>query len=112
MFRLLPFTFGALAGLVTIIPELWFVLEMRKGMPPLGEKDLKDRHLGDLFRFLTKTSEIVGGTTLTTFRPTIEGYNRKFNRDMRVNDAIQLSGLSREEWPDSIGFCSTCTISA
>jgi len=104
MFRLLPFTFGALAGLVAIIPELWFVLEMKKGMPPIEEKDLKDRYLGDLFKFLTRTSEIMGGATLTTFRSTVEGYNRRFNRNIKADDTIQLSGLKSGEWPEFIRF--------
>jgi len=104
MFRLLPFTFGALAGLTAIIPELWFVLEMRKGMPPIGEKDLKDRYLGDLFKFLTRTSEVMGGATLTTFRSTIEEYNRRFNRRVEIDDTIRLSGLGSEEWPEFIRF--------
>jgi hypothetical protein len=104
MFTLLPFTLGTLAGLIAILPEFFFVLEMRKGMPAIDERRLESMYVRGILQFLTKTSEVMGGATLTTFRSTIEGYNRRFNRNIKADDTIKLSGLGSEEWPEFIRF--------
>jgi len=51
-----------------------------------------------------KHVEVMGGATLITFRSTVEGYNERFGREVKIDDTIKLSGLGREEWPDFIGF--------
>jgi hypothetical protein len=104
LFRLLAFAFGAVAGIIVLIPSVRLILQMRKGMPVMDEEKLKDGYIRAVFRFLTKTSEIMGGATLITFRSTVEGYNERFGSEVRIDDTIQLSGLSGEEWPDFIRF--------
>ena len=102
LFRLLAFAFGAVAGFIVLVPSVRLILEMRKGMPAMDEEKLEDRYIRAVFQFLTKTVEVMGGATLITFRSTVEGYNERFGREVRIDDTIQLSGLSREEWPDFI----------
>jgi hypothetical protein len=57
---LLPYTFGAVAGFIALVPNVRLILEMRKGMPVIDEEKLKDGYIRAVFQFLTKTSEIMG----------------------------------------------------
>ena len=50
-----------------------------------------------LFQFLTKISEVIGGTSVTIFRSAIDGYNKRFNKEVQVKDTIKLSNIPEEE---------------
>jgi len=47
--------------------------------------------------FLTKISEVIGGTSVTIFRSAIDGYNKRFNKEVQVKDTIKLSNIPEEE---------------
>jgi len=46
-----------------------------------------------LFQFLTKISEVIGGTSVTIFRSAIDGYNKRFNKEAQVKDTIKQASL-------------------
>jgi hypothetical protein len=57
-----------------------------------------------MFEFLKNSTEIIGGATMTIFRSAVEGFNKRFSRDIRIDDTIHLSGLNEDEWPRFLEF--------
>jgi hypothetical protein len=82
IFGLLPFTFGTVAGFMALIPSI-LLLEMRKPMPRIDEKNLEDEYTLAIFQFLTNTSQTMGGATMTIFRSAVDGYNQRSKKANR-----------------------------
>jgi uncharacterized membrane protein len=58
-----------------------------------------------IFQFVTKASEAVGNKSLIIFKSAVKGYNRRFNRDIKVVERqISLSNVEADEWPELIKF--------
>jgi hypothetical protein len=104
IFILLPFIFSSIAGLFVLIPSILLLLEIRKPMPKIDKKVLENDYLTAMFEFLKNSTGIVGGATMTIYRSAVEGFNRRFNRDIVIDDTIHLSGLSEDEWPKFLKF--------
>jgi hypothetical protein len=97
-------SFGFIAGVLALIPSIILLLEMQKPMPKIDKKVLENDYLTAMFEFLKNSTGIVGGATMTIYRSAVEGFNRRFNRDIVIDDTIHLSGLSEDEWPKFLKF--------
>jgi len=104
IFILLPYIFGSIAGALILIPSIALLLEMRKPMPKIDKKVLENEYLTAMFEFLKNSTGIIGGATMTIFRSAVDGFNKRFSRDIRIDDTIHLSGLSEDEWPRFLEF--------
>jgi hypothetical protein len=54
--------------------------------------------------FMSNTALIVGDSSLEILRGTVEGYNRRFNKNIGIKEGIALTNMPREEWPSFIEF--------
>ena len=97
-------SFGFIAGILAVIPSIILLLEMRKPMPKIDKKALENEYLVALFEFLKNSTALIGGATMTIFRSTVDGFNKRFNRDIRIDDTIHLSRLNEDEWPRFLEF--------
>lgn len=98
--ELLP---GFIGSVIAMVNMVFLYKQLKKPLPIMSEEEA-GRYVIGVFKFLTGISEVIGGTSLTIFRSTVEGYNERFCRNIKINDTIQLSGLNREEWPAFIRF--------
>jgi hypothetical protein len=99
--EMLPGLFGSLIALANM-----FVLhsKIKEPVPEIKKEEVEVPCAFSLFQFITKISEVVGGTAITIFRSAIDGYNKRFNRNIEVADTIRLSNVKNEEWPEFIEF--------
>lgn len=94
------------AGILATIPSIPLFLQLRNPMPKIEKKKLENPHALSLFLFVTKVADLLGGSTKTILKSSIEGYNERFNGDIKMDkdDQIHLSNLSEEEWPKLLDF--------
>jgi len=93
----------AYQGRVWKVPFLWGMagkigIKMER---PRSEDEL---YSFALFQLVTKTSEVVGEESMQIFRSAIEGYNRRFNRNIEVGTQISFSNIEQDEWPQLAKF--------
>jgi hypothetical protein len=86
----------AYQGKVWRVPFLWNIAE-KIGIKAERPKSKDELYSFALFQFVTKTSEVVGEESLQIFRSAVEGYNKRFNRDIKVGTQISFSNVSEEE---------------
>jgi hypothetical protein len=99
--EMLPGLFGSFIALANM-----FVLhsKIKEPVPEIKKEEVEVPCAFSLFQFITKISEVVGGAAITIFRSAIDGYNKRFNRNIEVADTIHLSNVKNEEWPEFIEF--------
>jgi hypothetical protein len=97
-------SFGFIAGILALIPSISLLLEMKKPLPRVDKEKLENDYLLAIFQFLKNTTNTIGGATMTIFKSVVEGYNRRFGKEIRIDDTVHLSGLSLEEWPKFMHF--------
>jgi hypothetical protein len=90
---------GLIAGMANMIV---FYLKTRK--PVEIKKEQEGFYPFALFQFITKVSEIIRSSSLTIFRSTVEGYNERFGRNIKINDTVSLSDVRDDEWQDLLAF--------
>ncbi len=90
-------------GRVWRVPLLWSIAE-RIGIRAERPRSRDELYSFALFQLVTKTSEVVGEESLQIFRSAIEGYNRRFNRNIEVGTQISFSNVGDEEWPQLARF--------
>jgi hypothetical protein len=95
---------GLIGSIIAIANMLVLYVQMRKPLPKIGKEEEKMPYAFSLFQFLTKISEVIGGTSITIFRSAIDGYNKRFDKEVQVEDTIKLSNIPEEEWPEFIEF--------
>jgi hypothetical protein len=54
--------------------------------------------------FMSNASIIVGDSSLEILRGTVEGYNRRFNKNIGIKEGIALTNMPKEEWPSFLEF--------
>jgi len=85
------------------VPFIWEIAEKIgiKAERPQGKDEI---YSFALFQFVTKTSELVGEESMHIFRSAIDGYNKRFNRNIEVGTQISFSNVQPEEWPQLVKF--------
>jgi ribose transport system substrate-binding protein len=56
------------------------------------------------FMLMSSATIIAGDSSLEILRGTVEGYNRRFNKNIGIEEGIALTHMPREEWPSFIEF--------
>jgi PAS domain S-box-containing protein len=54
--------------------------------------------------FMSNATLIAGDSSLEILRGTVEGYNRRFNKNIGIKEGIVLTNMPREEWPSFLEF--------
>jgi len=85
-------------GRVWKVPLLWSIAE-RIGIRAERPRSRDELYSFALFQFVTKTSEVVGEESLQIFRSAVEGYNKRFDRNIEVGTQISFSNVGDDEWP-------------
>ncbi len=93
----------AYQGKVWKVPFIWEIAE-KIGIRAERPQNRDELYSFALFQFVTKTSELVGEESMHIFRSAIEGYNKRFNRNIEVGTQISFSNVQPEEWPQLVKF--------
>lgn len=96
---LFEFIFAFSGGFVATTPSLTSLL--RK---PLKKIEEGPSYAVALFAFVAAIGEIMGGSTTAIFKSAIEGYNRRFKKNIKIDDTIHLSEVPDKDWPKLIDF--------
>jgi len=94
---------GFAGSLIAIANMLFLYKKLKEPLPEVKEEET-EQYAFALFQFLTKISEVVGGASITIFRSAVDGYNSRFNKNMKVEDTISLSNIEEKEWPEFMSF--------
>jgi len=79
-------------------------IKLKEPVPAIKREEVEVLYAFSLFQFLTKISEVVGGAAITIFKSAIDGYNKRFKRNIEIEDTIRLSKVKDDEWPEFIKF--------
>ena len=69
--------------------------DMKKPMPEVDKKVLENEYLAAMFEFLKNSAVVIEGATMVIFGSTVDGFNQRFNREIKIDGTIYLSG---HEW--------------
>jgi len=94
-----------LAGSFIAIANMFVLhIKLKEPVPAIKREEVEVLYAFSLFQFLTKISEVVGGAAITIFKSAIDGYNKRFKRNIEIEDTIRLSKVKDDEWPEFIKF--------
>jgi PAS domain S-box-containing protein len=54
--------------------------------------------------FINNATIIVGDSSLEILKGVVEGYNRRFNKKIRIKEGIALTNMPKKEWPAFLKF--------
>jgi hypothetical protein len=93
--------FAIVPGIIAL-----FTISPRKEILPKEEaKELEGKiYALNLFQFVTRIANLIGGSTLIVFKSSIRGYNERFNKGIRIDDTIHLSNIEDKDWPKLLAF--------
>jgi len=78
--------------------------DMKKPMSEVDKKVLENEYLAAMFEFLKNSAVVIEGATMVIFGSTVDGFNQRFNREIKIDDTIHLGGLNEDERPRSLEF--------
>jgi hypothetical protein len=91
-------------GMIALPPGIQLYLRLGKPMPKIKKVELEEKYIGGVYLFMTEVCNLLGGSGQTIFESAVKGYNERFDKDIKIDDTIHLSGLTDEEWPKFIEF--------
>jgi hypothetical protein len=95
---------GLIGSFIAIANMSVLHLKLKEPMPEIKKEKMEIPYALSLFQFVTNISEVIGASTLAIFRSSIEGYNERFNRNIKIDDTIRLSNINDGEWPKLLDF--------
>jgi hypothetical protein len=54
--------------------------------------------------FMSNAALIVGDSSLEILKGVVEGYNRRFNKNIGIEEGIALTNVPEKEWPSFTAF--------
>jgi hypothetical protein len=95
---------GFIGSIIAIANMFLLYLQVRKPVIEMKREEVEIPYALSLFQFVTRISEVIGGATLEIFKSAIDGYNKRFNKSITIDDTISLSNIKDEEWPKLLDF--------